>query len=264
MNRKKPEHVRQLLSSSSEDTKLMEAAVVLNPRNDAVYNLLANRYEANGQPDKAIEVLEYCLKNVHGFSGEVAYALGSLYMDKKEYAKANECMEICLSVDQADVDALMGVAQCAASLGDRTKEEEYFQRIINTPGAKPKILAQAYCNLGVLCNGSDKELFCFQSSLELVPDSFAARYSLGCAYAHREMWEQAVETFKIALSHVGSEDAENKSKSLNSLYTAVMHYLQARQSVDGVPSSQEEMTKRFQDVMGEENFQAMLETRQCR
>ena len=112
MNKRKVEEVRQLLHCPPETPesirrKTFEAAVALNPQSDLGYNLLASVYEKAGETAKAQEVLEHCMQHVHPYSGDVAYALGSLYKDQKEYEKARECFKTCLKCDEYDFDAMV-------------------------------------------------------------------------------------------------------------------------------------------------------------
>lgn len=267
MHRTKVEPVRMLLSSSSstissseQELALLEAATVLNPACDAAYNMLANHYDAvQGNKAKAQQVLEYCLEHVHDSSAEVAFSLSSLYMAKGLFQKAIDCLQICLQVDDSDVDAMMGMAQAAAAMGDPATEESYYNRIVETPGVDKTVAASAYCNLGVLHQDEESELAYYRQCLELVPDNFAARYSLACALASRKEWAEAVKTFKQAIATLEDvpEDSQNCKKALESLYTATSHMLQSQ---GDRPTSREEMMQRFQDSMGAENFAKMAAT----
>ena len=112
MHKRKVEEVRQLLHAPPDtpaemNRKTFEAAVALNPRSDLGYNLLASVYEKAGELAKAQQVLEHCIQHVHPYSGDVAYALGSLYKDQKEYEKARECFKTCLKCDEYDFDAMV-------------------------------------------------------------------------------------------------------------------------------------------------------------
>jgi tetratricopeptide (TPR) repeat protein len=254
LHKKKAELVRQLCLPSPDVTteqriKALEAAVVLNPNCDVPYNLLANAYEEQGHVEKAQHVLEYCLTHVHATSGEIAYSLASIYMCQGLHEKARACLQICLEADPGDVDAMLSMAQTCAALGDKQSEEENYRKLVNTPGAKDAAVASAYCNLGVLYEGSDKEIECYIKSLEIALNSFAPRYSLACAYASRKQWDLACTAFRYAIECADSE--ESKTKVLKLLYQAAASLIQLDKTA---PASREEMLNRFKAVMGEDNY----------
>ncbi|EEC46672.1 predicted protein [Phaeodactylum tricornutum CCAP 1055/1] len=263
MHQNKPEIVRQLLTpppitdSSEDDTNsvdILEAAVVLNPKCDASYGLLADRYKQNGLIEKAKQVLEYCVQHVHPTSGEVNFSLGSIYMAEQDYVKAKACFETCLAVDDCDVEALMGLAHTASQVGDTTTEEVYYQRVVATPGASDTIRASAFCNLGVLHENNDIELHYYKQSIALAPTKFAPRYSLGCAYASRESWKAAIRVFREAMTIVPNE--EGQRQTLQNMYTAAMHVVQT-EAADSPGRSQQEVLERFRNLMGKENFEIL-------
>jgi tetratricopeptide (TPR) repeat protein len=250
IDRTKVETTRMLMVHTGPDRiRAVEVAVYLNPNCDAAYNFLAHEYELSGELAKARQVLEYCLQNVNPRSSEVAYSLSSMYMDQRLFKKAKECLDICLSADDADVDALMATAQCFAALGDTDMELSHLQRIVNIPGANPKVLSQAYCNLGVMHQAQESEIQYYLKALECYPQSFEARYSLACAWASQSEWTKAVEQFKLALENV--RDQESRKKALQSLYTASVHLLRKTATLS---SSQEGMIQKFQETMGADNF----------
>jgi tetratricopeptide (TPR) repeat protein len=273
MHRHKIETVRQLLTpdattSTKQQTANLEAAIVMNPECDAAYNLLANAYEQAGDKAGAVTVLEYCLQHVHPLSGEVAYSLGSLYMEQGRYAQVQQCMETCLRADPCDVDAMMALAQAHAGLGNGQAEEDTYQTMIRTPANGSnynKVMASAYCNLGVLHEGEPVEVEYYQKSLAYLPDNFQARYSLGSAYASRSQWPEAVQAFREAIDRCSASDSvvgggteqgnadvdADVAKALQSLYKVAMQMIR---SSSAPPQSREEMMQCFQNVMGADNY----------
>ena len=250
MHQKRLEPVRMLLNCPDPPPKYLEAALALNPGCDVPYNLLANNYEnVLHDAKKAQQVLEYCQENVHPSSGEIAYALGSLYMDQHLYDKVLACTDICLAADDCDVDAMMAAAQAHAKLGHDSQERSLYEKIVATPGASVKVQASAYCNLGVLNEGRDTELHFYRQSLKLVPNSFAPRYSLGCAYASRQDWKQAVDCFRRAVDDADSE--VHGEKALKGLYRAAAFLLQGENPAS---ASKEAMIERFKEIMGAANW----------
>ena len=253
MNQQEPETIRQL--ATLPDTKALEAAVVLNPKCDVVYNLLANQYEQQGKTETARAVLEYCLHHVHPSAPECAYALGSMQRENGQFEDAKNNFEICLKVDEYDVDAMMGLANVYASLKDANREKECYDNLVANPAASKKVLGTAYTNLGVLAEGQDMEIEYYKKALDYSPESFAAWYSLGCAYASRQDWKPAVDALRRSIDVNADPSTDpNQVKALTSLYTATSRLLQTDTSRPA-PTTQEEMVAMFEDLMGAENFQ---------
>jgi tetratricopeptide (TPR) repeat protein len=279
MNKRKAEHVRQLLANSGDNnsdssdsaaadagrlsrTKMLEAAVALNPALEVGYNLLADRYEKDGDSEKARQVLEYSLQNIHPLSGPVAYALGSLYRQAGEHDKAMDCFLTCLEADADDIDAMLAIAGVASDMGNAALEREYCEKVLATPGAAPKIAAQACCNLGVLHQGDDKEIDYYAQAISLYPEAFPPCYSLACALAERQQWQASVDAFRQALAMAADNAVavpeQDRILALQSLYKAAMNLIQSqRQRL----SSQAEMVERFQQVMGEDNYKDLAASR---
>jgi tetratricopeptide (TPR) repeat protein len=268
MNVNKVEYVRMLMGLGSEESskknyktaqEALEAAIALNPDFDGPYSHLADLFTKQGEIAKAQQVLEHCFQNVNPQSGEVAYSLGVIYLDQAQYDNAKKCMQACLDSDDCDVDAMMVMAQVCAGKNDNSGEEEWYQRIVSTPGASPSVAGKAYCNLGVLHEGTDQEIVYYEKSLELVPDSFPPYFSLGCAYASKQNWGPAIQAFRKAID-AAEDKSDDQSQALQNLYRVTMGKLQ-NQSPTG-PSSKEEMMKNFTELMGEENYQRLAAMRQ--
>lgn len=255
MHKNKVEHVRQLLHTPPETPlsvrrKTYEAAVALNPATDLGYNLLADVYEKAGELDKARQVLECCMENVHPYSGDVAYALGSLYKDQQQFEKARKCFLTCLKCDEYDFDAMMAVVTMSAHLGDAKTEKEFCMRIVNTDGASNDILGQAYCSLGVLNEGKDEEIGFYEKSIKYRPTSFPPVYSLGCAYATRQDWPSALKYFKDSIPLTSADD--EKLQALKNLYRSAVEVV--RSDPSAASCSQQELLERLHGKMGKDNF----------
>ena len=266
----------RLLLADPTDRPSLEAAIVLRPDLDAGYNLLANWYlqqdNNNMNKTKAQEILEYCLEHVDPHASEVAYTLASLYMDQGLFRPARTCLErVCLQVDPDDADARLAMAQCAAALGDTQQEWECYRAIVAMPpgsGVSDQVLATAYCNLGVLhqndSNDSDIEIEYYRKCLELKPNTFVARYSLGSALASRQDYEPACREFRRAVDIAQQQDSKDETsrhqtkKALHALYQATARWMQQQQQDPlAAPVSRDEMLQRFRDVMGSDNFDQM-------
>ena len=166
--------------------------------------------------------------------------------------RARQCFDICLQVDEYDVDAMLSMAEVCNKLDDRAAEEAYFHRVVATPGANKKALATAYSNLGVLYEGQDAEIEYYQRSIECVNDSFVPHYSLGAAYACRKEYERAIASFRRAVTLAPTPERE--TQALQSLYKVCVLVLQENPPPSG---GQQEMMQQFVALMGQENYQKL-------
>lgn len=265
LNRKRVEKVRQLMGKDpnlapEEQKKLTEAAICLNPQCDIGYGFLANYYEEKvGEVDKAKKILEYGLEHAHPGAGEIAYGLGCIYLDEGNYNDALRMMQICLEMDEFDIDALTTMGDLYNRLGDPENERATYERIVQAPAAADNNVAIAYCNLGVLSGGTDDEMGYFVKALEKNPAQFASRYSLGAAYGNRNLWNEATECFRVAVSV--AKTGQDKEQALMALYKAVGYIMQTS-SVD--LSNREIAMTKFQEIMGAENWEALVTMQQRR
>ena len=266
MNTKKVEYVRMLLGLGSEEAgkknykkaqEALEVAIALNPNFDGPYSHLADLLQKQGKTKEAKQVLEHCFHHINPQCGEVAYSLGVIYLDEEDYDNAKKCMDVCLESDDCDVDAMMVLAQACQGKQDSAGEEAWYQRIVTTPGASSKVIGKAYCNLGVLHEGTDQEIDYYQKSLEFVSD-FTPNFNLGVAYASRKDYDPAVSSFRRAIETT-EEKSDEQSQALQYLYRVTMGKLQ-KENPSG-PSSREEMMKLFVEIMGEQNYQRMAALR---
>ena len=128
----------------------------------------------------------------------------------------------------------------------------WSEKIISTPGASPSAIGKAYCNLGVLNQGSEKEIEYYKKSLEYV-NNFAPRYSLGCAYATRKEYDDAITALRDAVD-VAEDNSDDDKKGLQTLYRVVSLKLQSDGST---ASSREEAVAKFMSLIGSENYQRL-------
>jgi tetratricopeptide (TPR) repeat protein len=257
MQAKKIEYVRMLLGIGTQGNTVqerqtaLEVAIALNPGFDGPYTNLADLLYKQGKKEKAKQVLEYCLEHVNPQCGEVAYTLGSIHYEQGALDQAKNCMERCLQVDDSDVEAMLLMAQISASEGNKQEERQWNERIVGTPGASDKATASAYCNLGVLHEGEDLEIEYYLKSLAVRPEIFAPRYSLACAYACREQWDEAAQEFRQALAY-GASDAEQEMRAIKAAYQCAQQKIR-KEHPQGV-ASRDTMIQLIQDIMGADNF----------
>ena len=266
MNAKKVEYVRMLLnvgqefaqqSNHQKAIQAFEAAIALNPNFHGAYAHLAQSLIKLGQEQRAQTVLQHCLEHVNPHSSEVAYSLGAMYLEQNLEEKAKKCMEVCLQADEYDEDAMLCIAEACHSQGDISGEEEWYERLVSIPGGDKdlKIQAQAYCNLGILNQGKEKEIGYYKKSLELRPNAFSPLFSLASAYANRQKRELALELFHKAM-RIAAPNTKQESETLTNMYKVSIGIVG-----DSPSSSQQEMMQRLIGLMGQENFDKLAALR---
>ena len=265
MNRKRVEHVRQLVNncqqrdSPKKIREALECAISLNPGCDAAYSNLAQIYENQGDNVKAKQVMEDCLTNANPKSCASSYYLGTTLYKEGKYEEAANYLQKCLDIDPNDGDALGSIAQCYANLGETEKEKEILNRIIVAPGVSNRVICQAYCNLGIMHNGEENELMYYENSLKADPDNLPALHNLGSAYAKRQEFDKSIDVFKKVVSDLAHTD-EDKLTYLKMLYQVVGAKLKRESTV----SSREEMMAQFSLTMGEQNLKQLMAFQQAR
>jgi tetratricopeptide (TPR) repeat protein len=260
MSSKRVEYVRMLLNVGSQEfssgnvekaKNAFEAAIALNPDFDGSYSNLADILTKSGDKKGAQQVLEHCLHHVNPKSGEIAYSLGINYLDQENYEGAKKCMSIALETDDSDVEAMMAMAEVCSEQQDTRAEATGYERVVSTPGASPATMGKAYSNLGVLHEGSEEEIEFYEKAIELIPERFVPRYSLGCAYATKKDYDAAIRHFRQA---VEVADQEQQTQALQILYRVASLKFQA----DGIaPSSREAVVEKFRQMMGFENYERL-------
>jgi tetratricopeptide (TPR) repeat protein len=260
LHRSKAETIRMLTTGNppQETEAALEAALALNPDNDATYTLLASHEYAKGNVDKSIALLEYCLEQVNPRCGQAAYDLARQYMEKDRHIEAMDLLKICLAADPMDVDAMVSMAEAAGEVGDTETEKEYLNRVVQTPKSNDQndsVKAQAYRNLGLLHKGQgDIELDYYCKSLA-VEDNYEARYSLGRALAQAGQLTEALESFRAAVTlAAASGDAPKENSALKGMHIAARRLITQQDQNNTSGAAVPSMEQRMVELMGEENF----------
>ena len=261
MNKKRVEHVRQLVNNCVEKDSpkkiraALECAIALNPGCDVAYSNLAQIYENQGDKLKAKQVMEDCLKKANPKSCASSYYLGTTLYKEGKYEEAKKYLQNCLDIDPVDGDALGAIAICHANLSETEEEEEILNHIIVAPGVSNRVLCQAYCNLGIMHAGEENELVYYENAQKADPESLPAMHNLGSLYARRKEFDNAIGIFKKVVKDL-AQTSEDKMNYLKMLYQVVGAKLQ--QIDTGVKMSQEEMMVQFSELMGEENLKQLM------
>jgi len=259
MNKRRVEHVRQLVNNCPEKTppqtakEALECAIALNPGFDSPYSVLAQLYENDGLPEKAMTVMEDCLRLANPKSTASSYYLGTFKYQEGKFDEAIKYMQNCLDIDPNDGDALGTLSHCYSNLGDTENEKETLEKITRAPGVSNKVLGQAYCNLGILNAGAENELSYFAKSIEVEPNSLPALHNLGNALARRKQWDQAVGVFKLVVQDFATT-REDRFKYLKMLYQVATAKLRELDTA----RDQREIMEQLADTMGKENLDQLM------
>ncbi|VEU35571.1 unnamed protein product [Pseudo-nitzschia multistriata] len=259
MNKKRVEHVRQLVNNCPQRTsakttrEALECAIALNPEFEGPYTPLAQIYENDGTPEKAKQVMEDCLRLANPKSTASSYYLGTFKYKEGDYKEAMRYMKNCLEIDPNDGDALGTLSHCYAQLKDVEKEKETLQKIIEAPGVANPVLSQAYCNLGIMHAGEGEELLYYAKSLEAEPSSLPAMHNLGNALARREQWDRAVGVFRRVVKDLAKTN-EEKYTYLKMLYQVSTAKLRA----DATAKDQADLMSQLAATMGQENLDQLV------
>ena len=298
MHKKKVEVTRQLMANPcSSNANLvrdcLEAAIVFNPNCDLPYSTLAHIYEKEGDQTKALNVVKDCLHTANPHSVSASYYLGTIgHYQAGDYKKAVECMHVCLGVDEKDGDALQTLYQSHAKLGNTQEESNVLNRLVKTPGVSNRVLANAHCNLGTLCDDIDAEIDHYLKAIDCDSTSISSWHSFGSALstsalasyqskdiqASQNNFKQAVAAYKKVIDLIdsgtgrSSEDdfssalsnddiQQQRNETLDCLYRAAT--LQMRTELELNPPSggqppQEVLMEKLKNIMGEANCNELM------
>ena len=298
MHKKKVEVTRQLMANPcSSNANLvrdcLEAAIVFNPNCDLPYSTLAHIYEKEGDQTKALNVVKDCLHTANPHSVSASYYLGTIgHYQAGDYKKAVECMHVCLGVDEKDGDALQTLYQSHAKLGNTQEESNVLKRLVKTPGVSNRVLANAHCNLGTLCDDIDAEIDHYLKAIDCDSTSISSWHSFGSALstsalasyqskdiqASQNNFKQAVAAYKKVIDLIdsgtgrSSEDdfsstlsnddiQQQRNETLDCLYRAATLQMRTELELNPPPGGQppqEVLMEKLKNIMGEANCNELM------
>jgi len=297
MHKKKVEVTRQLMDNpcSSDATLVrdcLEAAIAFNPRCDLPYANLAHIYEKEGYQTKALDVVKDCLHTANPHSCSASYYLGTIgYYQTGDYEKAIDCMNICLGVDPKDGDALQTLYQSYSKLGNTQEESNVLKRLVKTPGVSNRVLANAHCNLGTLCDDIDTEIEHYLKAIDCDSTSISTWHSFGSALstsalasyqskdiqASQNNFKQAVAAYRKAIdlidsgtgrsseddfSNLTNDDIQQQRKeTLDCLYRSATLQMRTEMELNPQPGGQpphDVLMDKLKNIMGEANCNELM------
>jgi len=215
------------LGKKPEAQQYYEQALQKGYKSPLLYDDLSQIYVGMGNKAKAIEIIEAGRK---AFPADTNLRTSeiNLYLQLKEYTKAEKLIEDYLQSNPTDIDAMMvaGTVYEAVAQKDRTKQEAYFQK--------------------------RKEIY--KKILAKDPSNFLANYNLGVAYYNHavdlinkpDVYEETITQFNHRIEIISSLIAESRPyvekasqlspQNVNSLkaLSGIYHYLNDREKFQQV------------------------------
>lgn len=162
----------------------------------------AVKVQTEGDTPKAIKLLEESLKlNPSNF--DALKKLGFIYMDGKEFEKAQALLEKALNQNADDVPTLLALGKCLCAQQKYDQAASMIQLAIEKSGGSPKAmfaLAECFDNQARYYDAVKQ----YQKVLEKDPSFARAHYSIGRSFQNGGFFDLALEEYKNELE-LGSD-----------------------------------------------------------
>jgi spermidine synthase len=139
-------------------------------------------------------------------SGEVAFRLGKLYLDQRQYQPARRALEKGLELSPQHPEALKALVWLEARTGRVERALELQQRLI---AAEPPQLYEDWARLGKLylaAGRNEKGLEAFKRSLELEPLGYLAHRNLADYFVRSGETQKAIEEHRFLIRYYPARD----------------------------------------------------------
>jgi tetratricopeptide (TPR) repeat protein len=180
-------------------------AVKLDSLNDQFYIMQAEYYIYNGQPNSAKKGLNDCLR-LFPNNADVMLKMAEIHLYLQEYSQAQRILRnvTTLNPDIAQIYFLNGLVFL--------EKQDTLNAINNLQFATEKDpdFYAAYMELGRVHSliNSPLAVDYFKSAIELIPDSYEARYNLGMYYQDHEMIREAEMEYNYIIYEIDSTSAD--------------------------------------------------------
>jgi len=137
-------------------------------------------------------------------------SIGSIFFQRGYYELSETWFQAALRDDPSSAEALYGLGSVYLNQKKNAQAQESFERALKAQASYPGTLPNAWNNLGLLAareGRTEQAIGFFQQALKLSPDHVIALQNLGNAYRQQKNWEEARQAFEHALA-VSPEDAE--------------------------------------------------------
>ncbi len=119
-----------VLGERDQALNAMKKAYELDPLSSSIGTGLARILRSSGRPDEAIDILKR-VRELNPRNPRVYSGLADCYVVKKDFAKAQEILDIGLGIDPNDYWVLLGQGELYALTGRRKEAEDQLQGMMN-------------------------------------------------------------------------------------------------------------------------------------
>lgn len=176
-----------------------------NPYSFTAWYNLGNAFLKLEKFEKAIWAYDYCIL-INDEFGPVYFNLGNAYLTVNKFNKAIECFDKCMELDGEDPVAICYIGECHEQLKQYDLARHFYQRSLELA----PLLADAWLGLGILedLEGRTREgIELIRKAAELDPENAGVYYVLAGAYEKLEEFDEASDYYQLSLS-LDPEDDE--------------------------------------------------------
>jgi tetratricopeptide (TPR) repeat protein len=173
---------------------LLEKAELIAPDNKQVQYLLAKLYHETGDAEAAIEHIQQAIDMDDTEASELFLLKALIHMDHEEYEEALKVLQVLLSKNPNNSEALFEFAQCCRELGQEKECILFFEKLID----KDPYAFETWNNLGIiygLYNLHEKAIEAFDMAATINNENTEALYNMGNSYMETENYDKAIEIF---------------------------------------------------------------------
>lgn len=131
------------------------------------------------------------------YSAKAHAAVGLVYKEKKDYAKAIEWLNMAIQLDSSDVSVAISLASVYGLVGDYKKAEKIYHDVV---GKNPKDWL-AYASYGQYLmqkKRHDESIALYNKSLEIIPDNIVVYNNIAANYMYLDDFRSAAVALKRA------------------------------------------------------------------
>ena len=171
--------------------KYVKTALELAPDDMEVINEMAFCNERLNNLDESLYYYEKYIKE-EPFNDNVWYNIGTVYARKNDYRQAMQAFHFAVTLNEKNASAYYNLANTYVQQKKYPEAINAFQAFLKLePDNSTAYVSMAGCYEKLKCH---KEAFAAYRDAVIFDDNFAeAHYGLAVAYAHTNMWEQALQ-----------------------------------------------------------------------
>ena len=182
----------------------IEIALKLDSLNPQYYVMQAEYFIYNGQPSSAKKGLNDCL-SLFPKNTEVMLKIAEIHFYLKEYQQAQRMLQAVTTLDQdiAQIYFLNGLIFL-----EKTDTASALKNLQFSTEKDPDFYS-AFMMLGQIHNGMNSKMAIdyYRSAIDVIPESYEARYNLGMFYQGQEMIAEAELEYNYIIYEIDSTSA---------------------------------------------------------